>query len=276
MESAASLRWGIEGISMHVLQVAFTFLKVGILNELQYRVNFFIQVLQSFIALGTGLIGLWLVFDHTNDLNGWSRPELLAVMGVHILIGGVIQAAIQPNMELLMNDIRQGTLDFALTKPVDAQTIISVRQFRFWSMVDVVMGLIILGAAIYEIQEGLGLEQTLSFAAALLMGALMIYCFWLMVTSSAFWIIRVHQIVELFQGLYAAGRWPVGIYPRWLRTGLTFLVPVAFAVTIPAEALVGRLSYTTLLGAAVLTVVLLVVTRGVWRLGLRNYSGASA
>lgn len=261
---------------MRILSVALKYLKVGILNELQYRVNFFIQLLQSFIALGTGLIGLWLVFDHTNELNGWSRPELLAVMGVHILMGGVIQAAIQPNMELLMNDIREGTLDFALTKPVDAQAIVSIRQFRFWSMVDVVMGLVILGSAIYEIQERLGIVQALAFVAALLMGALMIYSFWLMVTSSAFWIIRVHQIVELFQGLYAAGRWPVGIYPPWLRAGLTFLVPVAFAVTVPAEALVGRLTYTTLLGAALLTGVLLLAARGVWRLGLRNYSGASA
>jgi len=32
-------------------------------------------------------------------------------------------------------------------------------------------------------------------------------------------------MVNLFQGVYAAGRWPVGIYPDWLRVGLTFLVP---------------------------------------------------
>ena len=31
-------------------------------NELQYRVNFFIQLLQSIIALAVGLIGLGLVF----------------------------------------------------------------------------------------------------------------------------------------------------------------------------------------------------------------------
>jgi ABC-2 type transport system permease protein len=261
---------------MRIIRIAFTFLKIGILNELQYRVNFFIQLLESFISLGTGLIGLWLVFDHTTELNGWTRPELLAVMGVHILMGGVIRAAIQPNMELLMNDIREGTLDFALTKPLDAQAIVSVRQFRLWSMVDVLMGLIVLGTAIYEIQEAVGIIQALSFIAALVMGALLIYSFWLMVTSSAFWFIRVHQIVELFQGLYAAGRWPVGIYPPWLRAGLTFLVPVAFAVTVPAEALVGRLTYTTLLGAALLTAAMLVIARLIWRWGLRSYSGASA
>ena len=88
--------------------------------------------------------------------------------------------------------------------------------------------------------------------------------------------IRIDQIVNLFEGIYAAGRWPVGIYPNWLRFGLTFLVPVAFAVTIPASALLNRLNPTTLLGTAGLTLAFLIVARIFWRIGLRNYSGASA
>ena len=261
---------------MKVLRLAFTFFRVGILNEMQYRVNFFIQLLQSFVALGTGLIGLTLVFSHTTDLGGWSRPELLAVMGVHILMGGLINAIIQPNMEMLMGDIQEGTLDYALTKPADSQVIISVRQFRLWQMVDVIMGFVVMGWAVADLQQGLGVWNALGFIAAILLGAIMIYCFWLMLTTTAFWVIRVHEMVNLFQGVYAAGRWPVGIYPNWLRSTLTFLVPVAFAVTIPAEALTGRLTPVTLAGAAALTIVLLVLARGVWMLGIRNYSGASA
>lgn len=261
---------------MKFFSLAWMYLKVGVLNEMQYRINFFIQMLQSLIALATDLIGLALVFNHTDALGGWSRPELLAVMGVHILMGGVIRSSIQPNMERLMEDVQEGTLDFPLTKPADAQIIVSVREFRLWQLVDVIMGFIVLSVAVNQIQERISLWQVLGFSAALLMGGLMIYCFWLILTSTTFWIIRAYEMVNLFEGVYAAGRWPVGIYPNWLRTSLTFLVPVAFAVTVPAEALTGRLTGTTLLGAAGLTVLLLLVTRAIWRLGLRNYSGASA
>jgi ABC-2 type transport system permease protein len=262
-----------------------TYLRIGLMNELQYRVNFFIQVLQSLISLGTGLIGLALVFQHTTDLAGWTRPELLAVMGVHILMGGLIQSLITPNMGRLMGDIQDGTLDFPLTKPADAQLIISVREFRLWQLVDVLMGLGVLGVAALEIQARLRAGETLGavgsisllmFVAALLLGAVMVYSFWLILTCTAFWVVRVDEMVNLFQGLYAAGRWPVGIYPDWLRYGLTFLVPVAFAVTVPAQALTGRLSGLTLLGAAGLALGLSLLARFVWKLGLKNYSGASA
>ena len=100
---------------MNPIKLALTYLRIGVLNEMQYRINFFIQLLQSFISVATGLIGLSLVFGQVATLAGWSRPELLAVMGVHLLMGGVIRSVIQPNMERLMDDVRNCTLDFALT-----------------------------------------------------------------------------------------------------------------------------------------------------------------
>ena len=261
---------------MNLFKLAWTYLRIGVMNELQYRVNFFIQLLQSAIAVGTGLIGLSLVFGQVNNLAGWSQSELLAVMGVHILMGGVIRSAIQPNMERLMNDVLNGTLDFALTKPADAQALISVREFRFWQLTDVLVGLAILIIAVVQLQTKMGALQIAAFIAALIMGAIMLYCVWLMVTSIAFWVIRVNDIVNLFEGLYAAGRWPVSLYPDWLRTGMTFLVPVAFAVTVPAEAMTNRLTPETMLFAFALTIMFLFLARGVWLLGLRSYSGASA
>ncbi|MEK6751978.1 MAG: ABC-2 family transporter protein [Chloroflexota bacterium] len=261
---------------MRGLRLAFNYLRIGILNEFQYRANFYIQILQTFIALGTGLIGLNLVFSQTTQLGGWNKSELLAVMGVFITMGGVIRSAIQPNMERLMEEIREGKLDFALTKPADAQLLVSVREFRFWQIVDVFTGMIVMGIALSQMNWLISAWSALGFFSALAMGSIMIYCFWLMITTTAFWFVRVHEIANLFEGLYAAGRWPIDIYPNWLRIGLTFLVPVAFAVTVPAEALTGRLTIQTWLGALALTIFLFILARTIWKIGLRSYSGASA
>ena len=259
-----------------MFKLIWLFFRVGAMNELQYRVNFFIQLIQSLIELGIGLIGLALVFGHTTTLAGWTRPELLAVMGVYTLMGGLINATIQPNMLQLLNDVQQGTLDYILTKPADSQLQISVRQVHIWSMTDLLLGLSVLIYAVIQIQARIGFLQALVFVALLFMGVLMIYCFWLILTTGAFWLIRMENILELFQGVYQAGRWPTTVYPNWLQVGLTFLVPVAFAVTVPAEAITGRLTVTTLLEALAFTIILLLFSRWFWKRGLRHSSGASA
>jgi ABC-2 type transport system permease protein len=64
--------------------------------------------------------------------------------------------------------------------------------------------------------------------------------------------------------------------PGWMRYGVTFLVPVGFAVTVPAQAVTSRLDAGTLALSAGFAAALFGFTRWFWRFGLRRYSGASA
>ena len=117
---------------------------------------------------------------------------------------------------------------------------------------------------------------TAAFAAALAAGGIIVYSFWLMLATLSFWFVRVENILQIFSSMYEAGRWPVSFYPRWLRFILTFLIPVAFATTVPAQALAGRLTWRTLAGAFALGAALLVMSRAFWRIGIRRYSSASS
>ncbi len=261
---------------MELARLIAIFARVGILNELQYRVNFFFQILESSISLLTGLIGLALVFRHTTALAGWTPAELLVVMGVYTVMSGVVQAVIQPNMLRLAQDVFEGKLDYVLTKPVDAQLLISIREWQVWRFTNVALGLLIVGAGMVWGQTGITLWQALIFGGALLCGIVSLYSFWLILASTSFIIIQIENLINLFEGLFAAGRWPVSIYPGWLRALLTFVVPVAFAVTAPAEALTARLTGATLALAIGVSGGLFIVARLCWRWGLSRYSGASA
>jgi ABC-2 type transport system permease protein len=258
------------------MRLAWLFFKVGSLNELQYRANFFIQLLQSAVSVGVAFVVLKLVYSQTEDLNGWSEPELMVVLGIQILLGGVIQTTIQPNMRRLMEEVRDGKLDFALTKPEDSQVLVSVRNVQIWRAVDVIAGGVVLGYGIAGLEVGVGVGDALLFLGLLALGAVTIYCFWLVIATLAFWIVDVWQIIELFDGIYQTGRWPVSIYPGWLRFGVTFLVPIAFAITVPAEAVTSRLDWSTVGIAIGFATALFAFTRWWWGFGLRRYSGASA
>ena len=209
-------------------------------------------------------------------MSHYTLEELIALLGVYTLVGGAINTLVRPSMNKLMEDVRLGTLDFALTKPADSQVLISVREVQIWKLVDVAVGAALLGYALAQIGEQVGAAQALGFGAALLAGGAIVYSFWLFLATLSFWFVRVDNILVIFQSMWEAGRWPVTIYPGWLRATLTFVVPVAFATTVPAEAIAGRLTGQTLAGAIALAAAMLVATRFFWRFGVRHYSGASA
>jgi len=145
-----------------------------------------------------------------------------------------------------------------------------------WGFIDVLLGSGVLVVALARLGERVGGLEAAMFGAMLTAGIGIVYAFWLILATCSFWFVRVENILVIFQSMYQAGRWPVSLYPGWLRYGLTFLVPVAFATTVPAEALTGRLNTETMLGALALAAALLLASRAFWRTGIRHYSGASA
>ncbi len=261
---------------MKYFRLFAAFLRVSVMGELAYRVNFFWQLLQSLLSLVVSLIGLAVIFSYTNTLGGWQPSEILVLVGVYFLVGGMIGLIIQPSMEQLIESVRDGTFDFTLTKPEDTQLIVSIKQVDIWRLIDIVLGLGVLVAALIWMGEKVGIWQAGSFILMLIAGAVIVYSFLLILATLSFWFVRVENILVIFQSIYEAGRWPVSLYPGWLRYGLTFVIPVAFATTIPSEALTARLNWETLLGAVGLAVGLFAVSRLFWRVGLRHYSGASA
>jgi ABC-2 type transport system permease protein len=261
---------------MRAFALLWRFLRVAVMNELQYRVNFWLSLLQSAIALGTGLIVIALVFRHVDHLGGWARPELYVVLGTFTALGGVTRALIRPNMIQFMDDVRDGALDYVLTKPVDAQLLVSTRRLQLWQGVDALIGALVVGWGLVELGRPVGLAAAAGSVAAFLLGIVMIYSLLLLLSTTAFWFVRVDAMLEVFDAVFQAGRYPVGIYPGWLRIVLSGAVPVGFAVTVPSEALTARLSGGTLLLVGGLAVGWLAVARWFWRLGVRRYSGASA
>jgi ABC-2 type transport system permease protein len=260
----------------HYPRLFATYFRLGMLNELQYRSNFWINLFQSLLGMGTALGALAVVFNHTDTLGGWQPAELLALVGIYFLMRGAIRTIIQPSMEAFLASVRQGTLDFILVKPEESQVLVSIQRISVWSLFDVLLGVGAVAYALALLEYTMTWFDLAAFLLVMLIGLLIVYSFWLSLATFAFWFIRVENILVIFSSLYEAGRWPVTIYPATLRIILTFLVPVAFAVTVPAEALTGRITLPTL-GLSVLVAILLVgFSRWFWTYGVRHYSGASA
>ena len=79
----------------------------------------------------------------------------------------------------------------------------------------------------------------LLFAVTLVAGVVTVYGFLLILSTMAFWFVRLDNILVIFQALFGqAGRWPVGIYPGWLRiASIASLAPAQ-----PAEGLAASTS----------------------------------
>jgi ABC-2 type transport system permease protein len=251
------------------------YLRALMLNEVQYRANFLLRIVHSVLSLGTAVISLALVFGQVQRLDGWSLDQLLVLTGVYTTLSGFTQMLVLPNALTLLADIEEGTLDTVLLKPADAQLAVSLRSTQVWQGLDIVIG-IGLTAAGLALSGPVRPSVLPAFVLALVCAGALIYGFVMAIAISAFWLVKLDNVGELFSGVFQAARWPIGVYPGWMRAALTFVVPVGLAVTVPAEVLTGRTAAAGLFAMTLLAAASLAATRALWRRGLRRYSGASA
>jgi ABC-2 type transport system permease protein len=202
---------------------------------------------------------------------------LLVLVGIHFFLSGLIGLVIRPSMEALMEGIRLGTFDFLLTKPADSQLLASAQVVAPQAATDAVVGIAVITYALTRLDVAIGPMHIALFAVLLLAGLVIVYSFLLILSTCAFWFVKLENVLVIFQTLFGnAGRWPITIFPGWLRMFLTFVVPLAFAVTVPAQALTGTLSWPTSLLAVGVAALFFLVARVFWMVALRRYTGASA
>lgn len=261
---------------LRYFRVWTVFYKAALLADLEYRANFVSNLVLSVVSLVWSVAGASVFFLHTERIGDWTLNEMYIVLGLFVLILGCVDAFLTPNVQDFMEHIRLGTMDFILLKPINSQVHTSLRRLNVWRLTDVLLGA---GLVMYAVGQLSSRPQPLLifyFLILTLCALLIMYSLIMLLITSAFWFVQLENIMELLFTFYEAGRFPVTIFPGWVRVILTFVVPIAFVTTIPASVLLARLNGLFVLYAVLVAAALLTASVLFWNYAIRHYSSASS
>jgi len=250
------------------------FWETAIAAELEYRANFAIASLSSLGSLSGSLFGLFLFYQNNYTFEDWSWDEALIILSIFTLLQGFAATLLSPNLNKIVQQVQDGTLDFVLLKPIDAQFWLSLRTVSPWGIPDILFGLAILGYAGTRLQ--VPVQAYLLGLIPLAFGLFSLYSLWFMLGATSIWFVKIYNVTEVLRGLLEAGRYPIVAYPVAYRFFFTFVVPVAFLTTVPAETILGRGHWGWVAAAAGLAIALFIASRLFWRFALRFYTSASS
>lgn len=263
---------------MRYFKLIKTYLSVALHNMLAYRVNFWIRLLHSILNLETGVLGVFIFFSQVEAIRGWTMPATLALLGTYFVLGALRRLFIGPSLEALAGmdgEIWMGTFDFTLLRPVDVQFHASIRHWEPLALLDLLLGGGVLIRAVVHLGATLSPGRVLSFLVALVAAVVILYALLLAFSALVFWS-PGFLFTWLFNALFQMARYPVGLYPGWLRLVLTWAIPVGVMTTVPAQVLSGGLRIEVLIGSVALAATLLALATVLFRMGLRHYASASS
>ena len=244
--------------------------------SLAYRSEAVSEILLDLIWLGWELLSLQIIFSNTVSLGGWSQGELIALVGVLLMVNTFLSMFIWPNTEKFNASVRDGSFDYTLLQPINSMFLVTFSRITVWRILDLVIAFVLIAVGIRMNGGIVAPINVFLFSVLAISGSLTIYNLWIVLIAFTFWFTKFDNNVTILQALTDTGRYPATVYPWWLRVIVTFIIPIALATTIPIQALRGDLKIQQ---AAIFFGVSLagfVIASQMWKVGVKRYSGASS
>jgi ABC-2 type transport system permease protein len=261
---------------MRIFKLLNTLLKLNIQQDLAYRTDTLVSLLMNLMWMGWEVLGLQIIFSNTPTLGGWALGELVALLGVWRLANTLMASLIWPNTQRFNTSIRDGSFDYTLLQPVNSQFLVSFSRVIVWRVWEIALAATLVVVGIRLSERMVTAWNVVSFLLLVVSGVTVLYSLWIVLIACTFWFVKFDNNVTILQALMDSGRYPATVYPGWLRLIVTFVVPIAVATTVPLQALRGDLGWPQVLLFLGVGSASILVASQVWRLGVRQYSGASS
>jgi len=211
-------------------------ISIKIRSQMQYRGSFLLDLLAAALVSGVSFLSIALVLQTFEGIGGWSLWEVAFLYGSVELAFGV--------MDLLFggfdppyfgNHVRLGTFDQMLLKPANIYLQVFGSEFVLRRLGRVLQATIIFGLALGNL-EIVWTSFKIAYLPVMLL-SMVAFFGGLFITGAAitFWTVESIEAINIFTyGGTEMMSYPMHIFPNWLRSFFTYIIPGIFLNYYPA------------------------------------------
>lgn len=227
------------------------------------------KLLRFFLYIGF----IYFLLSGGTKLLVYSRDEVLLFFLTFAVIAGIAQMFFREVYRFRPRVI-SGDFDFDLVKPIHPLLRNLTGGFDILDLLTLPIFLYFLATTINAV--GFTWENLMLYLLLAINGLLIIAAFHIFVLAFGIITSSVDHAVMVYRDVENMARFPIYIYAQPLQSFLMFVVPIGLIFTIPAQVLVGGLTWQFILLAMILGVLFFSLALYSWNTAVKKYSSASS
>lgn len=253
-------------------------IRTSIRSRMQYKFNFVLGVILAALIQISEFLMVAIVLFKFGAIQGWSMYEIGYLFAV-MTFSKTLYRTLADEVHHLEKYLVSGELDQLLTRPVPVLLALMPQNFR------IMLGEVLQGGFLFiwslgsMISSGqvtwIAIPQTLFI---IITGAVILFSIGLATATCGFWTTRISELQTFTED--AAGtavRYPLSLYPGWLKGLLLVVIPVGFVNYVPSLYILrGELGPWVFPAAAAVAGICLVLSLKFWTFGMTKYQSAGS
>jgi ABC-2 type transport system permease protein len=188
----------------------------------------------NFVVNFAEVVVLWSLFQHFDNLGGWSLAEIIFLHGLAMVMFA-LGDSISNGIQTVPDQIREGTFDRTLVRPMSSyvQSLVNEVSLRHFGLLAQGILLLIIGMASVDTTWTAG--KIAYLPVVLISGAALFVALFTVEAIISFWTVNSIEAVNAFTyGGSDLGQYPLSIFGRGLQVLFLFVIPVGFVSYYPA------------------------------------------
>ncbi len=260
-------------------KLLFSIFKYSLSRDMEYKTNFIGSLFVDAIYYLTWFYFFEVIYSKTSMLGDFDREAILVFLIATFFVDTLFMLLFD-GAGYLKEHIRTGSLDFILLRPVNSQFLISFRYIRSYAIVSfIVLFIILLNVLSSFHPDSLNFFNLVLFFISLFLGVLIWYFIEFIMSCLTFYFRDFRTGGWLTHEIMKFSMRPDSIYTGIVRKILFSFLPMALVASVPTRILLWGFSNQNqkhILLQIVIVTILFLISRTIWRLGLKRYESAQS
>ena len=258
---------------MKYVKLYFTYAKLSLMSKLVYKVNALIGIIAFLFAEATSLATLYFLVSAVPSIDGYSIYHIGLLFGLTNMAVGIDHLLTDRLWTVAYFEVKLGKLDHMFLRPLPVlfQVLASEVQLEALGELIIATAMILLCGSQVTVTGGIGAIALV--ALGIICAAVIITSFKIMVASLAFKFKRSGPLLQFIYNFSGFTKYPLNIYPKFIRVILTFIIPLGLCLFYPFENLFRPIENAPLVavGMVAFTAVFSAICVFVWNKLVKMY-----
>lgn len=253
-------------------------IRSSVRSGMQYKFNFILGTILAALVQFAEFLMIAIVLNKFGAIKGWSLHEVGYLFAV-MTLSKTLYRMLANDVHHLEKYLTTGELDQLLTRPVPILLALMSQNFRLMPA-ELLQGSTILFWSLHGLHASgqitwIALPYTL---LAIVAGSVILFSIGLATAAVGFWMTRINELQTLTEdSAQTAARYPLAIYPAWLRSILLIVIPVGFVNYVPSLFILrGEYGPWLMPALALVAGIVFCLAMKFWKFGLSRYQSTGS
>lgn len=218
---------------MKYIKLYLSYAKCSLMGKLTYKANVLIGIVAFLFTQITALLTLYLLVSVVPNVDGYTIYDIGLLFGITNMAIGLDHLVSDRLWNVAYNEVANGKMDHLFLRPVPVLFQVFASEIQLEALGELITATALIIFCASHVSFNITFIGVILIAIGIICASIIITSFKMLIAGLAFVFTRVGPLLQFVYNFSTYSKYPLSIFPKFIRFILLFIVPLGVCIYLP-------------------------------------------